>query len=414
MRYDGSIGCFTVDTQGRLVLPDSERNKLRLNPGDKLYFETGENGTYLHRPVSQLAKIYVEPTNRCNLACSTCIRHAWAEPSMHMEYAIFEKVLSAVDRLSDPPTIFFGGFGEPLFHPDIVSMVTDAKQKKCRVELITNGVLLEENMAHGLLQAGLDFLWISLDGSSPETYADVRLGNELPRILENLKRLRRIKYHYPTQSPHLGIAFVLMKRNASDLHNVVRLAFQLGAEEIMVTNVLPYSEEMKNEILYTRSMSMYQPRARSINLPRLDLTTINVENIREVFSLFELSEINGNRFPSPYNTCPFVERGSTSVRFDGKVSPCLSLLHDHTSYLDQTKRDIKSHFLGDLATEELLTVWRSSGYMKLRERLFEFDFSPCTVCNSCEYVESNDEDCFGSESPACGGCLWAQGFIQCP
>ena len=96
-------------------------------------------------------------------------------------------------------------------------------------------------------QGRLDFLWVSLDGSSPETYADVRLGNELPRILENLKRLRRMKYHYPGQTPRLGIAFVLMKRNAADLHHVVRLAFQLGAEEIMITNVLPYSEEMKEE-----------------------------------------------------------------------------------------------------------------------------------------------------------------------
>ena len=157
-------------------------------------------------------------------------------------------------------------------------------------------------------QGRLDFLWVSLDGSSPETYADVRLGNELPRILENLKRLRRMKYHYPGQTPRLGIAFVLMKRNASALQHVVRLAFQLGAEEIMVTKVLPYSEEKKEEILYTRSMSMYQPRAR----------------------------------------------------------------------------------------------------------LFEFDFSPCTVCNSCEYLESNVEDCFGSKSPAYGGCLWAQSFIQCP
>ncbi|OGN93594.1 MAG: hypothetical protein A2Y88_12875 [Chloroflexi bacterium RBG_13_48_10] len=26
----------------------------------------------------------------------------------------------------------------------------------------------------------------------------------------------------------------------------------------------------------------------------------------------------------------------------------------------------------------------------------------------------NLEDCFGNSAPACGGCLWAQGLIQCP
>jgi hypothetical protein len=50
----------------------------------------------------------------------------------------------------------------------------------------------------------------------------------------------------------------------------------------------------------------------------------------------------------------------------------------------------------------------------LRERLLAFDFAPCTVCNSCDMADENLEDCFGSTAPACGGCLWAQGFIQCP
>lgn len=43
-----------------------------------------------------------------------------------------------------------------------------------------------------------------------------------------------------------------------------------------------------------------------------------------------------------------------------------------------------------------------------------FDFFPCSTCNSCELPEENLEDCFVSEHPACGGCLWAQGFITCP
>jgi hypothetical protein len=29
-------------------------------------------------------------------------------------------------------------------------------------------------------------------------------------------------------------------------------------------------------------------------------------------------------------------------------------------------------------------------------------------------LESNEEDCYGNTFPVCGGCLWAQGVIQCP
>lgn len=42
------------------------------------------------------------------------------------------------------------------------------------------------------------------------------------------------------------------------------------------------------------------------------------------------------------------------------------------------------------------------------------DYSPCHVCGGCQLLEKNEEDCYGNTFPACGGCLWAQGVIQCP
>ena len=53
-------------------------------------------------------------------------------------------------------------------------------------------------------------------------------------------------------------------------------------------------------------------------------------------------------------------------------------------------------------------------YRNFREKVEEFDFSPCLHCGPCEYAESNIEDCFGNNFPTCGGCLWAHGVIQCP
>ena len=52
--------------------------------------------------------------------------------------------------------------------------------------------------------------------------------------------------------PQLGIVFVAMKRNIADLPAVFRLASRPGALNFMVTNVLPYTPDMQDEILYTR------------------------------------------------------------------------------------------------------------------------------------------------------------------
>ena len=114
------------------------------------------------------------------------------------------------------------------------------------------------------------------------------------------------------------------------------------------------------------------------------------------------------------DSCPFVSRGSTCIRWDGQVSPCLPLLHAHTSYLETRRRTVAAHTFGSIHEYGLLEIWNSPEYVALRARLEEFDFSPCTACNSCEKADNNHEDCFGNGMPTCGGCLWAQGFIQCP
>jgi MoaA/NifB/PqqE/SkfB family radical SAM enzyme len=109
-----------------------------------------------------------------------------------------------------------------------------------------------------------------------------------------------------------------------------------------------------------------------------------------------------------------VDKGSVSIRFDGAVSPCLPLLHTHISLLGENVRRSHAHAIGNVQDRSLLALWNDPAYVKLRMRLDDFDFSPCAFCNSCQMAESNEMDCFGSDQPACGGCLWAQGFIQCP
>jgi MoaA/NifB/PqqE/SkfB family radical SAM enzyme len=67
-----------------------------------------------------LRKVYVEPTNACNLDCCTCVRHAWDEPEGLMAWPVYERV---VEGLAAPATVAFMGLGEPLLHPRLVDSV---------------------------------------------------------------------------------------------------------------------------------------------------------------------------------------------------------------------------------------------------------------------------------------------------
>jgi len=104
----------------------------------------------------------------------------------------------------------------------------------------------------------------------------------------------------------------------------------------------------------------------------------------------------------------------TAVGWDGVVSPCLPLLHSHAAFLYERKRFSRRHVIGNIDEHDLQELWNRPDYIALRERVQNFDFSPCVFCGGCNLSQSNEEDCIGNTFPTCGGCLWAQGVIQCP
>ncbi len=407
-----------VDDEGRLVVPAGVAKEFGLEPGARARIELDGHNFRLHRPVTHLRKIYLEPTNRCNISCRTCIRQSWQTELGQMLGQTFRRILDSLSEITPRPTIFFGGLGEPLFHPQTIEMVRQVKELGARAELITNGTLLDEERSRGLIAAGLDTLWVSIDGATPESYADVRLGAELPKVLANLKRFKRLRppAHRPT--PVIGIAFVAMKRNLADLPQVLALGRRLGAKQFMVSNVLPHTEEMTQETLYDRCLNdityLPSPWLPKVNLPKMEIN----EETREPFFQALNSNLNvtyaGNNFGGRNDVCVFIESGSMAIGWDGSVSPCPPLLYTHVNYLNGRRRISKRHIIGNVSQTGLLELWRESEYVDYRERVQRFAFAPCTFCGGCDLLDSNEEDCLGNGFPACGGCLWAQAVIRCP
>ena len=372
-----------------------------------------KNSLIASQDIDRLAKLYVEPTNRCNLDCRTCMRHGWEENLGYMDFGLFEKIITDLRSLPDRPDIFFGGFGEPLGHPRIADMVALAKTTGAKVELISNGIQLDDEMADLLIAVGLDRLWVSIDGASPQSYTDVRLGDHLPRIIANLERLREKRRLNPAKKPELGISFVAMKRNITDLLRVLDLAQKLGASHFSLSNVEPYTAAMEKEILYVRTLFETMP-AEGMEMPRLDPEIKNDEALKRLANIFPTTGSSVSPAAGRSGICPFLQRRSASVRWDGQVSPCLPLLHAHTVFLNDHSRTWEEFHSGSLAVRDLAAIWNDAAYRAFRRRLDEFSFAPCTTCNSCDLSSVNGEDCFGNVHPACGGCLWSQGFIQCP
>jgi MoaA/NifB/PqqE/SkfB family radical SAM enzyme len=420
-----------VDSDGRITLSPELASRYGIKPGARVYVNELANGLYLLRPATQLAKLYIEPTNLCNLNCRTCVRNVWNEPLGMMSDAVFDRVIEGLRTFTPPPKVFFGGLGEPLLHPKISEMVARAKALGASVELITNGTLLTPDLLDELVSIGIDVLWVSIDGAKPESYADVRLGAALPKVLENLGHFRKTQSRHASlfsglPQAQLGIVFVAMKRNIADLPAVCELAWQLGAQRFMVTNVLPYTVELSDEVLYHCKLGeicvldpevAYRKRpfmSPHIYLPRIDASEITRNPVRSMISRNVDITWADSIFRGTQNRCPFVESGAGAIRWDGNLSPCLPLLHNYVIYLGRWERFLHSWTIGSVLERDLADLWHDEEHIAFRERVQTFDFSPCPICGGCNMLDSNQEDCFSNSFPTCGGCLWAQGVIQCP
>ncbi len=370
--------------------------------------------------MDSLNKLYIEITNRCNLQCQMCIQRAWDVASGHMPLATFNDLMTQIGEFPTPPTIHLGGYGEPMFNPNFLDMVRQAKATGARVEITTNATLLTADKAEALLDLNLDRLVVSIDGVTPESYAHIRINGNFQKILDNLRHLYRRKLQRAGRhsNPQVEIAFVAMKSNVGDLQELPRLATRIGAWHIRVSNVIPHTPDMEREILYERALTACTYRASrwavDVSLPKLDWDDHTLPTMRSL-STSRASLTMLNRSLSARNDyCQFVQQGYAAVRWDGQVSPCLSLLHDHPEYVRGRRKDVTHYGFGDIQHRTLRDIWESPEYVEHRARLRRFHFSPCTTCGGCERFARNFEDCSENGFPTCGGCLWAQGFIECP
>ena len=409
---------FSTDSSGNLVIPKETAEGLGIFTGQTINYAEKGNTLTLRLPM-RLAKLYIEVTNQCNLNCKTCIRHVWNEESGRMSEEVFGAIMDGLNSFPAlPEKVFFGGFGEPLSHPRIIEMITRVKSMGMKAELITNGTLLNKKMIQALIESGLDMIWVSLDGSTPESFSDIRMGAQLPNILENLAMFNNMNFlgngtRGFTQRVKIGIAFVAMKRNIKELPAVIDIGKRAGASKVLVTNVLPYTENMIDEGMYYRSINR---STFNLDLPLMDMDDTVIETIRRAADCIN---INIPFIPAEElrNKCPFIEDGAGAVGWNGDLSPCLPLLHNHEAFLGfltYSSRQSKKWAIGNVTEKSLYDLWHAPEHRAFRERVMDFDFSPCITCGGCDLSETNEEDCIGSTFPTCGACLWAQGIIRCP
>jgi radical SAM protein with 4Fe4S-binding SPASM domain len=318
----------------------------------------------------------LEVTGACNLRCRMCLVRYRPPLGRATASLPFERFAAIVDALPGLERLTLQGLGEPLLAPDLVRMVAYAAARGVDVGFNTNATLLTRRMAERLVDAGLGWLHVSLDGASPGTYEGIRDGARFDRLARRVRGLGEVVRARGGERPVLGLVFVAMRRNVAELPDVVRLAAAWGIPAVRVQNLSHSFTDAGGDAAYagiatfTGAEALWaddaDPAGRAAAAAAFDRARDVARELGVTLRLPALEERHRPRRPgTPGCDWPWT---SVYVRRDGKVQPCCMLMGEDRG------------ILGDVAGG-IDAVWRSPAYQRFRQELLG-DKAP-EVCAGC-------------------------------
>jgi len=279
--------------------------------------------------------LMTEASSRCDMTCPMCpvILNATRRPTGDMEFNTFKKV---IDEIGDTLlSLALWNYGEPLLNPDLFSMVDYAHKKKILTIVSTNGLSLNVGKSHKLLDSNLDYLIVSFDGATKETYEKFRGKGNFEKVLVNLTSLVKIKKQQQRTLPFIDLQYIVMKENEHEIDDIKVLAGALGVDKLSLKKFTYIGDEEAKPFLSTQEEYLF-------------------------------GKYKGYEHPSG---CSRV-LDSSVILWDGSVIPCCVDL------------DFKYSFGSINKNEKFMDIWNSDGYTAFRERALR-NAKSIDICNRC-------------------------------
>ncbi len=179
-------------------------------------------------------RVLLSHDRSCNISCPSCRKHRILlnhEASDRLD-AQFEHSIEPL--LADARKIKITGSGDPFgsrHFRQLIKRLTKRLPSERQLQLHTNAVLFDPGVWETFgLRDHVDVVFVSVDAAEPETYAVVRRDGDFERLLRNLRDLgvRRARGEFNL----FKLDFVVQRRNYREMPDFVRLAKELGADQV--------------------------------------------------------------------------------------------------------------------------------------------------------------------------------------
>jgi len=302
--------------------------------------------------------VFWEITEKCNLRC----RHCYLEKKNKRTIYQFteEKALAHLNALhrGGIKTVLFMG-GEPLLHRNIFEFVKVAGRYGygLHAAILTNGLLLSEEVVASLKKNGISAVQVSIDGIG-DGYKFIR-GVGFAAIDENIKRLKKNKIVVQAK-------FTITEKNLHEFEDVWRYCSEskisLSTSLILGTGRAKESLALNPQDYFSFSRKLFELNKKSKLIGRRPFLLPD----------FSIGEYLKNGVPE---TGCVAGRGMFGITRDNKLVPCIYLSNfDTRKFFDFEFPEFDENFLVTINRHPLFKFFReeSSKYFgcPIRKRIY--------------------------------------------
>jgi radical SAM protein with 4Fe4S-binding SPASM domain len=286
--------------------------------------------------------ISFEPTTSCNLRCPECPSglRAFTRPTGMLQKDFFSET---IDQLSNELLYLVFYFqGEPYLNPKFTEMVQYADSKKIYTATSTNAHYLNDENAKKTVESGLDRLFISIDGTTQETYQQYRVGGRLDKVLQGAANIVKWKKELKSKTPFIIFQFLVVRHNEHQIDEVNSLAKKIGVDQVRLKTAQVYD--------YVNDPNQLIPKNEKYSRYKKD------RNGKASFK--------GNN----ENHCWRLWHDPV-ITWDGAVVPCC---------FDKDAQ----HKLGDLKKQSFKELWHNEAYRNFRSQVLQ-SRKNIDICANC-------------------------------
>ncbi len=232
------------------LLLSAEETNTQPFDGNKLFVHSAAVSRWLSGRMPAPINMELDLTLNCNDACPHCIYR-----SFHRNRSLsLDTILRLLDEASQLGIrgLTISGGGDPLMHPDALSIFRAIKKYNFDAGLFTNCGCLHTDQLADVMVSAFKWIRVSLDCASEKTFRKIRGHSGFQKRMDSIKRLADAAKRAPHERSEIGISFLTASTNGDDIFPAAELAKKLGFDYIQFKPMIKWQKNQHLSLIFNQ------------------------------------------------------------------------------------------------------------------------------------------------------------------